>query len=307
MANELLAALGKILTGVSNTQAAEPQPMPFPMVDAQKGARVLPPMVLPPNGPMPQPRPQLPGGTFTPNRQALPQQGPVPQPRPQMPQMPVQTAPPAQPGQSAQPNPLAALLGGGRDWRSMLAAAGAGMAAIDPRNDDPFSTFGNSLAKSMGYYTDQAEKDRLQALEADKMQYERGQDAQANSRADAELELRRAAEARAEKAAGYANQKSEIEIKRLAKANGVTPETYLDAREKARKEVMGNGDLGVLDGEDVGQRIEQRTEEILRGAGYKTGLSDKGGLSSGDMTATNPKTGERVRYDAATQQWVPMQ
>ena len=187
----------------------------------------------------------------------------------------VQQQPPA--------NPLAALFGGGAsggDWRQMLRSTGAGMAAIDPRNDDPFSTFGNSLAGATGYYDTEAQRRQEQALAADKTQYDRGQDQVANSRADAELELRKAANARAEKAAGYANEMSALELRRAAKASGVTPKEYMDAREKARKEIIGNGDLGFADDRDIGAEIEARTEDILRSAGYDRNLSKTGGLSA---------------------------
>jgi hypothetical protein len=302
MSNELLATLGQLLSGVSSAQAAEPRPMPFPMVDVQKGHRPMPPMVTPPNGPMPTPRPDpgLPGGTFTPNRQQLPQQGPVPTPRP-MPPPPVQTAPPAGQIVQQQPqsqNPLMKLFGGGAsggDWRQMLRSAGAGMAAIDPRNDDPFSTFGNSLTGATGYYDTEAQRRREEALAADKTQYDRGQDQVANSRADAELELRKAADARAARTAGYANQMSALEIKRAASANGVTPSQYMDAREQARKEVIGNGDLSLMAPEErstIEQQIEERTNSILGNAGYRpAGISGSGGLSTDGGLSGAPEKG----------------
>lgn len=158
---------------------------------------------LPQRAPQPTPRPELPGGTFAPNRAPAAQ-------------------PPAQAPQPA--NPLMRLLAGGSaggDWRQMVRAAGAGMSELGNTGGDPYRSFGQGFGGATGYYGKRETAAAEAAMDAEERAYKRQQDAN-------DLELRRAADARASRSAELSNAKTAAEIERMAKSNGLTVSQMLE-------------------------------------------------------------------------------
>jgi hypothetical protein len=307
---DLSQMLGSLFAGMPSGQAApmlQPaQPMPQAAPQAAPMPQDIPPMVVPPNGPMPTPRPAMP----------LPQNGPMPTPRPQMPpqqpmQAPMQAAPQPMQARTAQrANPLMALLSGnlqGGDMRNFLGSIGAGLGSIDPTNDDPFSTFGRSLSGATSFYQTREDALRDQEIAAQKTAFDQGNTTADNARMSQELALRQAAERRAAKSADLGNKKTEMEIERMAKGSGLTVPQMLEIERIAQ--AAGEN---IFDTDERARVVEAKRKQLMETYGSPQGVSGRGGLSDGkglsaDQTATNPKTGERIRYDAQSQQWVPIQ
>lgn len=204
--------------------------------------------------------------------------------------------------QSDQPsNPLRDLLMGGAaggDWRQMLRAFGAGAANIGNTGGDPYRAFGRGLGGATGYYDDREAAAAKAKQEAESTAYKRSQDA-------ADMELRQAAEKRAAKTADLANQKSAIEIRKLAAQDGITPSAYLKLRAQAEEDL---GEAVIPDPVKRQQMVDDRYEELLRGYKEVSGLEDKS-LSEGPgisgnkpVTATGPNGEKIILKDG---QWVP--
>ncbi len=306
MAN-ILEGLMQLFTGGGQNQQAPRAPMPAPMQQAQRFAP------LPQSGPMPAPMPQLPGGTFSPNRQDTPM--PIPDARPLPPPPP--PANPNIPANMAQSqNPLMALLSGGNGGRGigdMIAAAGAGMANIDPRNDDPFSTLGRGMVGASGYYADKRQADAKAEQDSRNFDYKVGQDGIDNARSDAELALRQAANARANKSQDLNDRKTAREIDLLAKTNGVDTKTALavdNAAMEYAKSVSKDGFDDTIDPEKYKKAYNEKKQELFQQLGMSSsenlssnGLSKDGGLSNiVKGTVAEDANGKRIVFDGST--WV---
>lgn len=282
----------EMLFGVNQQPASQP---------TNNVPRVVPIPASPPaRPPMQTGGPSLPQGSFNPSR--IPNnQVPVPQPRP-MPQGGVPVTPPM-PAQAPQEpaGPLRDLLmggGGGGDLRRMLRAFATGAGSVGNTGGDPFRAFGQGMGGAAGYY-DQREAAAAKAkADAEKTAYQRSQDA-------ADMELRKVADARAAKTAELTNQKSAIEIRRLAAQDGITPSAYLKLRAQAEEDL---GEAVIPDPVKRQQMIDQRYEELLRGYKDVSGIKDdplskKPGISPDKaVTATGPN-GEKIILKNG--EWVP--
>lgn len=319
--------MANILQQIFQAISGEDPNQPAPQV-VQSPPRVQPMAPVAQNVPIPTPapRPNLPNGTFAPNRSqpyTLPNPGPIPQqrapympapiqqPAPQMQQPLVQTA-------QADPrtNPLMALFQAGQDGQpspigELIRSFGAGMAKIDPRNDDPFSTFGAAASGAGGYHQAMADAQYAKAQDAKKFDYATGQDAlkfnyaagqdaQQNARANQELELRRAADARAAKSSSLADQKTARELDIMAKNNGVDPSLMLKIENMAQDagNAAAKADFnGSMDPQARKKIVDDTRNELLQrfGTSQPTSLSEPsltdGGLS--EVTATGPN-GEKL-------------
>ncbi|MBW3099195.1 hypothetical protein [Pseudohoeflea coraliihabitans] len=259
--NDFFRALGEVLNGVAQAQAPQQGASPMPAAAAPKSPRSMAPLALPQIGPMPQPRPQLPGGTFTPNRQDrnAPQPQPAPQPAPN---------PAPSPGMMVQ-GPLGQLFGG-RSPSELIRSIGAGMATIDPHNDDPLSTFGRAVSGVSQYRDNQSSS----AAQAEQTNLE-------NARKAADAEIKSAAEKRAAEKHDLDMKKTRLELERTARQRGLDLNTVLRIESIAQE---AGKEIPLL--EDRRRVVEAERERLYRlaeasqGISTGQGISGKGGLSA---------------------------
>ena len=263
IADVLMQLLGGA-PAAAQTSSATPRPVQGPP---------MPQIRLPMNGPIPPQRPmaELPGGSFSPA--AMPQDEPaVPvAPQPVMPQ-PVAA--------QAATDPLSQLFGG-RDLRSMARAFGAGAANIRTGGGDPFVAFGSGFGGASGYYDSKEAAEAKAAADAEKVNYDRSQDALKIKRADdkdaQEMELRRTSEKRLNRSAELSNQKTAMEIKNLAKSNGITVSQQLEIERIAQAAAEN-----VYSPEERRKIMDETRDRLTKQvtSGDTTSLSGGGGLSA---------------------------
>ncbi len=245
----------------AQTPSAAPRPVQGPP---------MPQIRLPMVGPIPPDRPmaQLPGGSFAPA--AMPQEEPA---------VPVAQEP-AIPQGAAPVDPLSQLLGG-RDLRSMVRAFGAGAANIRTGRGDPFLAFGSGFGGASGYYDAKEQAEAKAAADAEKVKYDRDQDALKMKRADEkdaqEMELRRASESRLNRSAELSNQKTAMEIKNLAKTNGISVSQQLEIERIAQAAAEN-----IYSPDERKKVIDETRERLTKQVtgGGQAGLSTGGGLSA---------------------------
>jgi hypothetical protein len=207
----------------------------------------------------------------------MPSNPPVPTPRPD----PLATDMEISQPQPAGPlDPLRRALAGnsaGGKLRQMIRAFGAGAGGGGSFGGDPFSAFGAGFGGAQGYYGDKEQLDAATAAATEEKVYERKQDAFERAQSEADLELRRAADARSARMAKLNEEKSAQEIKRMARMNGLTISQALEIERIAQ--AAGEN----LYGEDREKAIEAKRKQLLEtyGGTGQSGLSDRGGLSKG--------------------------
>lgn len=243
--------------GATMGAGAAPQPVPIPI-------------------PVPRPEPpkaSLPQGGFAPARAPY---VPIPTPRPNPPGgVPVQAQPQAPyPPPSAQPvgplDPLRRLMqsGGVRDYARRF---GAGASNLTNTGGDPYRSFGQGFGGSTGYGVEREDKAKAAAVGAEQTAYDRDIE-QAN------LALKKAADARAARTARLSDEKTMMEIKREARRNGITVSEMLRIEEEARKQAEAF--TFSADPAEIEKRYEEIKARMLDDAGAASGISDAGGISS---------------------------
>lgn len=223
----------------------------------------------------------------------LPRVAPIPMPRPAM-------APAAAPASS---NPLMDLFGGG-NLRNMLHAAGAGMSRLGPTGGDPYLAFAQGFGGATAYDDAQAAARAKAELDAGNTAYERSvADAKTQREIEkdaADLQLKQLAEARQQKTADLANQKTAQEIRRDARANGITITQQLEIERIAQ--AAGEN----LYGEERAKAIDAERKRLIEQVTSGQGITGKTGGLAGDAgapTATGPNGEKVILRDG---QWVPM-
>jgi hypothetical protein len=271
----LLSGAGQAQAAPAAAQAAPQQPFPVPTPR---------PVMLPQRAPVPTPRPS---------------QGPLTPSRPQQPVIPIAPPQPSMPAAAPQQqNPLMTLLSGGSgggDWRRMARAAMSGIASADPRSEGMLA-FAQGASGAAKHYTDADAALREQALEKDKIAYERSKDA-------ADLELKRAADMRASRSAELADQKTAAEIARMARQNGLTVSQMLEIERIAQ--AAGQAEYDPKKRREIVASERQRLLEQFAGGDRPGGLSAKegAGLSPDAITATGPNGEKLILRDG---QWEPL-
>jgi len=194
-------------------------------------------------------------------------------------------APPQAPG--LHQGMLGRLLGLNPEISQMLRAAGAGMSNLKGNPyGDPFITAAQGFGGAQEYQAGQDTASAAAAVKADDTAYSRQKDA-------ADREIRRMTAERQATSAGLTDQKTALEIRRLARSSGVTPDQYLRARAQAQADAA----MQIIPKEDRANWIETHTQELLDNAtkagAEGQGLSGAGAGLSAAPTATGPN-GEKV-------------
>jgi len=227
---------------------------------------------------IPQPRPAaLPQGTFTPGADTSPLSSII--------------NPPQAPG------------------RSLLRSIGAGAANLRNTGGDPFMSFGQGFGGATGFYDKQEALDAANAAAEEEKAYRRSKDAYGQERDvakdarqeakdAADLELRRLAEDRAQKTADLSNQKTALELRRLARSNGLEISQVLEIERIAQ--AAGEN---IIEPEERKKEIDATRERLLEQATSGQGISGRQGLTTPEVTATGPNGEKVVLRDG---QWVPM-
>lgn len=269
-----MVSIADALVQLLGGQAAQAGPSTQPAAPRPQQGPPMPQFRLPMAGPIPPQRPmaQLPGGTFTPA--FMPQDQPaVPSPVPQQQIVAPEVA----------NDPLSQLFGG-RDIRSMMRAFGAGAANIRTGGGDPFVAFGSGFGGASGYYDSKEAAEAKAASDAEKMQYDRSQEAaklkRQEDREAQELELRKTSEARLNRSAELSNQKTAMEIKNLAKSNGITVSQQLEIERIAQAAAENIYDP--VERKRVIDETRDRVTKQVAGGGQTT-LSSGGGLTAPDV------------------------
>lgn len=205
---------------------------------------------------------------------------------------------------------LASVIGGAPQTtgRSLLRAMGAGAANLRNTGGDPFMSFGQGFGGATQYYDAQdllderrANNASAAALDAEKLQYDRAQDAakiaRDQAKDDADLELRRLAEDRQARSSELANQKTALELRQLARQNGLNISQVLEIERIAQ--AAGEN---IIDPAERKAEIDATRTRLLDQATSGQGLSGRTGLSTPEVTATGPN-GEKVVLRNG--QWVP--
>jgi hypothetical protein len=232
------------------------------------------PMMLPENAPVPPPRPPM---TMSPAAAAAPAILPA-----------AGSAAPPAPAPAAQ-NPLMALLsgGGGKDLGGMLRAFGAGAANAGNTGGDPYVAFGRGFGGATQHYDINDALQAKQAAASEQLTYEREQDAAKLKRdtdKDAQdMDIRRMSEARQSETSKLNNEKTALEIRRLARQNG------LDTKEMLEIERIAQAAGENLWGDERKQVIDETRERLLDQFRAGEGLSGGAGLSpeAAEPMATN--------------------
>lgn len=246
----------------------------------------------------------LPGGTFAPAavhaKTITPDGEVIEQDAPAM-------AEAVQPAAAAPVDPRHAgileALGLGDGTRNVLRNIGGGMANLRNSGGDPFVSFGMGYGGATATGEERENADAAAATAAEKTQYDRGQDA-AKTQRDiekdrADMALKSLVEKRQAETADLTNKKTALEIRRLARQNGITTSQMLEIERIAQ--AAGEN----LSGDRRTKAIDETRDRLLKQFSDGEGISDDTGLSGqSDITATNPDTGERMKLvDGA---WVPM-
>lgn len=244
-----------------------------------------PPMQLPQTAPVPPSRPPI---SMSPAAAPAPPILPSPQPA---------AASVADPG-----NPLMALLGGGKDLRGMVRAFGAGAGNIGRTGGDPYAAFARGFGGATQQYDINDALKAKQAAAAEQLAYDREQDA-AKLKRDQEkdqqdMEIRRMSEARQAETAKLSNQKTALEIRRLARSNGLSTKEMLEIERIAQ--AAGEN----LWGDERKQAIDETRERLVEQFRTNEGLSGGDGLSSSEAEpmATNDAGDVLVLRNG---EWVP--
>lgn len=237
-------------------------------------------------------------------------------------QQPVTTPvpPPAQPT-----GPLANLqniLTGGADYGALMQKIGSGMSNLSSTGGDPYLSFAQGFGGAQKYTTEEqrlaaeraaaAAKQQqdanlaLQRLTQDQSQFDSrmSQDqsqfstrsSQDQAQFDQRMELEKAANTRADQLAADARRKTDAEILRAAKKEGLTPDQMLRIDEAARKST-----------EDVIDPAERRTAydaEVSRLTQMtKSGRMSEGpGVTESDAIPTQPQY-IKSKTDGSMMQW----
>lgn len=263
--------------------------------------------------PVPQQRPAtLPGGTFTPAavhaKTMTPDGQAVDEAVPPM--AAAAAAGPPQPQRHA--GILEQLLGGGdtagSGARDFIRNLGGGMANLRNSGGDPYLSFAQGFGGSTSYADTKEAQDAATTAATEKTAYDRSQDAGKTEREiqkdRADQALKALAEERQSKTANLANQKTALEIRRLARTHSITTSQMIAIENAALKA----GD-NIYDPEKRKVAIDAARDELLKRVSVSdddSGISgaDTGLSGDSEITATNPDTGERMKLvDGA---WVPM-
>ena len=286
----VIDALVQLLVGAP--QPAPSSSMAIPSRPTHQVAPIAPPPADPrfPDEMMPPPdRPAtLPGGSFAPG---------AAQPSPA-----AAIPPPVVPQQGGVPGPLAGILGG-KDFRQIIRAFGAGAGARPGSSGDPWAAGLAGFGGATGYYGDQEAAAAKAAIDAEKTDYQRQQEAdklRRDEERDArDFEMRKVADARAAKTSELQNQKTSMEIKRDARSNGITISQQLELERIAQ--AAGENIINPEERKRVIDETRERlVKEITGGAGISRAST---GLSPSAPTATGPN-GEKLILKNG--QWEPM-
>lgn len=226
---------------------------------------------------------------------------------------------------------LGGILSGDPNFGGMIRQIGGGLANMSNAGGDPYLAFAQGFGGAQQYATTQQKEAAeraaalqkqqmdanlaLQRLTQDQSQFDaslannqsqfstRSQQDQAQF--DQRMELERAADKRADQIAADNRRKTDAEILRLAKREGLTPDQMLrinDAAQKATEDIIDPAERRSAYNAEV-ERLTQAT---------KSGrLSDGPGISEADTmpaavpTATGPN-GEKLTLSPDGTQWVPV-
>lgn len=231
---------------------------------------------------------------------------PAPEPETRQPifiQPPIKPEPASLPQGSFTPQRRRGLLDDifGPEVGGYMRAAGAGMANVRGNPfGDPWITAAQGFGGAQAYGAEQDAAAQQQAVDAEKTAYQRQQDAAAAARTQqkeaADLALRTAAEKRQAKTAELTQRKTLLEIRRMARSNGLTVSQQLEIERIAQ--AAGENMIG----EEREAAIDAKRQELIDQVTNGQGLSE-GGLSTTDEhTAVNPDTGQTLVYRDG--QWV---
>jgi len=239
-----------------------------------------------------------------------------------------QPAPAPAPAQSQGPLAnLQAILTGGADYGNVLQKIGYGMSNMSNAGGDPFLSFAQGFGGTQKFTTEEqrlaaeraaeAEKQRMEAnlalqrLTQDQSQFDTSQAnnqsqfdrrmTQDQTQFDQRMEIEKAADKRADQIAADNRRKTDAEILRAAKKEGLTADQMLRIDDAARESTQ-----------DIIDPAERRTAydaEVARLTQMAKGgrLSEGPGVTEADttpVTATGPN-GEKLMLQGG--QWVPMQ
>lgn len=192
------------------------------------------------------------------------------------------------------------MLGLSPDTSSMFRRIGGGMANIrgNPYGD-PFIDMAQGFGGAQATGADQDAAAQAAAAAGNKTAYDRTVASQEQARQAAkdaeESKYKALAETRAQKTADLANRKSAIEIKRLARNNGITDAQMLQIESIAMK--AGEG----LSGDRRVKAIDEERQRLLDQIHSGEGISGGAGISQ-PYTSTNPDTGQTLEWRDG--QWV---
>lgn len=184
----------------------------------------------------------------------------------------------------------------------MVRAFGAGAGNIGRTGGDPYAAFARGFGGATEHYSI---NDALQAKSnaaAEQLAYDREQDAaklQRDQEKDAQdMEIRRMSEARQAETAKLSNQKTALEIRKLARQNGLSTKEMLEIERIAQ--AAGEN----LWGDDRKQAIDETRERLVEQFRANEGLSSGDGLSSSEAEpmATNDAGDVLVLRNG---EWVP--
>lgn len=205
------------------------------------------------------------------------------------------------------------LFSGGADagtFRDAIHRFGAGMGNLGNSGGDPFVSFGQGFGGASASAQAEDAAAAATARADEKLAYDRSHDEAKTQREiekdRADMAIKTMAEKRAERTAGYANQKTALEIRRLSRQTGLSMDLLLKI-DKAAVDYVGDDMI------DRDEKINAKRDELIEQAKQAEGL---GGLSS-DASNTglsqggagrimmNPETGEKVQQQEDGS-WVPL-
>jgi type IV secretory pathway VirJ component len=242
-----------------------------------------------------------------------------------------QPLPPA-PAPATTTGPLAnlqSILTGGADYGSIIRQIGGGMANMGPTGGDPFLAFAQGFGGTQQYATQQEKEAAeraaalqkqqmdanlaLQRLTQDQSQFDASlanNQSQFNTRTtqdqaqfDQRMELEKAADKRAEQIAADNRRKTDAEILRLAKREGLTVDQTLrinDAAQKATENIIDPSERRAAYDAEV-DRLTQMAKSSR--------LSDGPGVTEADVNQPYlmNDAGEKLVLSADGKSWVPAQ